>query len=168
MPEQRNEGSYHHQGVDNEQYIAKLRSALSKEVVSGVRKIAAGLEEGVLAYLVRPESDPELIGILDKLVGHLGIALRYGQSTDALPKERLLDVKAGLVGAGRVLDPAEEFSALSTPSEVSLAARFLDLTRRRVGIFDQKTGESEIRARLSPQAASRTVKHKTLAPDLAH
>ncbi len=130
-------------------HLSELRDSMLPDQSEQVKNLVDSLEGTLLLYLNRPNSDSKVVELLMKVVSELDRSLEFGFSGEPLSPNRLMDVKAGLVGASRVLDPsAERFSTVvSSLVTVGLAARFLELVEHRVGTRNPETGESEVRMR---------------------
>lgn len=142
-------------------YFEKLRTATPEEVRRKLDGVSHDMQVGLMTYMLRPSADPEVLALFGELVNRMGHALSIGNMENPLTTTRLEDVKAGLIGAARVLDPsiAEGRSPEGPVGHVRLARRFIELTERNIGVIDKTTGEAEIRQRLRPNQVGATVKH---------
>lgn len=140
--------------------LNKLRDSVDSTLGAKIEGVSQSIEATLLEYMLRPSSDPKIIDAMYDLVNNIGTSLSLGNEIEVLPQPVVLDVKAGLVGAARVFDPAgDSHSPIATPEDVGLARRFLELAQRRVGRIDDTTSEADIRMRLSPEQSSPVIRH---------
>jgi hypothetical protein len=144
---------------NQETFQKKLKEANAPEVVIQVESLTDNLQNSLLSYMARKGSDKEVLGILNEVFRGLDTSLGYGDASEQLNDEKLKDVKAGLIGAAKVLDPAAERRTppIEPIEHAGLAHRFLELTERRVGTIDKATGTSTLRMRISKDNVGDTV-----------
>ncbi len=139
--------------------IAQLeqRVGIEEQLDQLSNKLRTALRE----YLLRPNSDSSVLGLMDDVVGKLDHSLHFGDNNEPLGNEPLLDVKAALIGARMVLTPNRDRIAPEVESvhNTGLARRFLELSQSRVGTFNPTSGEASLHMRISPEQREWTVKN---------
>jgi hypothetical protein len=147
--------------------LDKLRKAVDSPQCEQVEQLGDTVKMVMYDCLRRQGSNPEIIELFNDLLNHMHNSLLAESPQDTsgeqvITQSRNDDVKAALLGASMVLDPTTE--RLSMPRQQPVGNmrylhRFLEMVQRRVGKLDEASGASEIRIRISPQAAAPTVKY---------
>lgn len=107
------------------------------EQVEMAKGIAKSLEDGLLAYLRQPKSDPEVLDNVRYVITQLSNAMIHSGDA-ASGKTRQDDLDAVLRGIGMVLDPARD-RRVDNDSTAPLAAnRFVEIVNQRFGYLQNK------------------------------
>ncbi|MBI1974919.1 MAG: hypothetical protein HYS57_01005 [Parcubacteria group bacterium] len=139
-----------------------FREATPEQHRESIETIGDRLKQALYEYLARPNSDPEVIQLVEALVDSMDHSARLGSNAESLRKPDLEDLKAGLIGARMVLTPGRERAELEIESvnHVRHAAHFLELARDRVGTLNPRTGDAEIAMKVSPNQRGGKVTHR--------
>lgn len=143
--------------------------ALPEEIGDKIRKQGIELQLVLGAYMIRPDSDPEILSLMSELIDKIEHSTQYGSSQSGLSTERTNNLKAGLLGVVKVLTPdalinteVESEDSKKAKERVGLAALFLDLVQEKIGTLDKKTGKSEIKMRVAKdQSRGSTIKYSS-------
>lgn len=106
----------------------KTLEALPNEQRKNIKALGKTLEESLAVYLNGPKADPETIDSVRYMLIQLANGLHH--ATHGGGRKRELSMKAAILGAGMILDPArDEIYDVDIDKEV--AERFVEMVENR-------------------------------------
>ncbi len=137
-------------------FSAQLRAAVLSEG-KGTAAAERNLHYLLSRIIDRVPDDPEMVGLVARLLGELGAVSSFGDSQRSLGNSARDDLKAVLIGATMTshMYRDETSRAEQQPQEhIKHVRHFLDLVKKRVGYVDQGTGDTHVRMTVQDDQAN--------------